>query len=1024
MLNIGETVSAKSAEEYFEEDIANQKLYAKLIQEKAATKNQTNEAVEKTADDNLIKTVAATADAFDEDGFIFGQPRTKWHGRLSEDFGLSGAVTKEEFKFLCRGKHPLTGEQLIRNVKPRSLTKPNGKTYQTKSHRAGLDQSISAPKPISLLAMQDERVIGTHWQSALKAIDAIEEFTSVKMGNSKSPEPTGKALYGTFLHFEARPDKEFGYAALDLHNHFFEFNLAPDKKGQFRALETREIYRCQKLATAVYRSELIKEMTALGYEMKVNKKTGAPEVVGISREYVEAASPRQREIIEKAKELGIKSTKIVAGNYRQSKNFDREEMVCRHNELEERFGFQATKAAEKAKEKTKQVELEEQNLTLQEREFLKQIKAEKAAEKVKESFDFAVANSSERKTSDKPKRRMITRQSLMADALNFAIAEITFDDVKAELVEREKNGELKEFDLDRQRKSKQGNPAVVKSVDQSEILKTGEENQSDLEREVNSEAEKPIDKIALNETSIDADHSIASENKTFNQPAKTDDKRTKAINESRTDAENEDEIELGISNGFDDFGQYRFDDQSISPSFASIESEQSAHSGEATADRAIEIKRGNHIRDDFDNEIFGGRQSSDNSTSIESPADESAKSDGNSLPARDDFDRVKYDESNLVIANRLQPETGGRADSIENIKSTGELAVAIPTIAANIEPAEFERNEQQLRARNIELDNSIVEEGNVGRTQSVQAQRGIVKGGIAENPERSEIGSSPLQSGKSGIETGSQAVAERYQGELRGLERNYSGETEAAGAIQQPAQTETVGIEFGFTTETNFAQRDYQSELDRRRRSLEQQEQLDKQFAEFLKESQLRLGDPQLLPEFNSGQTSSENRLPGELLPNSIPIFGGVNSSSGVGEFGKPNLGTDPSAIAGSGMDDKRLCGSSDSGLDTSVSKNNFNDRGISISNSFSDPDLFRGDSHNLQQSAGSDSRQVTNYSSTLREKLEQVGSTIEEIKTLADELQTGQERKASEEAAKQKMIDAERQEIDEELVMGRGRAM
>nr|MBA2414225.1 relaxase domain-containing protein [Burkholderiaceae bacterium] len=388
----------------------------------------------------------------------FAQTRTRWVGKLSEELGLTEEVSEKNFAALSRGIHPQTGERFIRHVKPRTVTNENGKTHQTKSHRAGLDQTLNAPKSVSLVAPYDERVITAHWRSAIKAIETIEEFTTAKMGNVKPPERTGKAAYAAFLHFEARPDFKSNFAAPDLHTHFFKFNFVRTADEQYRALETREVYRCQKLATAVYRSELLKEMTGIGYEMRIDERTDAPEVASISRAYIEASSPRQTEIKRTAEELGIKSTKIVASNYRRSKNFDPVEMRRRWDALDVEFGGQAAKAAENARHRTEIIKSEKQTFSSQRQILDSPDTAEKSAIKAVAAVDFVIAQAKQQKDIEVSKRKWITRQSLLTEALNYSPAELRIDDVKAEFIKREKNGELREFEIDRRKTKLQAEP--------------------------------------------------------------------------------------------------------------------------------------------------------------------------------------------------------------------------------------------------------------------------------------------------------------------------------------------------------------------------------------------------------------------------------------------------------------------------------------------------------------------------------------------------------------------------------------
>src|SRR5205085_11496844 len=132
-----------------------------------------------------------------------------------------------------------------------------------------------------------------------------------KLGGNHPAETTGKLLFASFQHDAARPDRRDGYAAPDLHTHNFAFNLTETRGGKIKPLQPREIYKCQKYARALYRAKLAERLRKLGYEIRVDASTGAPEIAGISRTYIEASSPRWREIKEAARALGRTSTRAI-----------------------------------------------------------------------------------------------------------------------------------------------------------------------------------------------------------------------------------------------------------------------------------------------------------------------------------------------------------------------------------------------------------------------------------------------------------------------------------------------------------------------------------------------------------------------------------------------------------------------------------------------------------------------------------------------------------------------------------------
>ena len=72
----------------------------------------------------------------------------EWQGRLAAHLGLAGAVSAEDFAKLSQGRHPETGEQLVRQRASYEYQDPDGKTIKTMEHRAGWDATFSTPKSV------------------------------------------------------------------------------------------------------------------------------------------------------------------------------------------------------------------------------------------------------------------------------------------------------------------------------------------------------------------------------------------------------------------------------------------------------------------------------------------------------------------------------------------------------------------------------------------------------------------------------------------------------------------------------------------------------------------------------------------------------------------------------------------------------------------------------------------------------------------------------------------------------------
>src|ERR1700733_12816451 len=145
--------------------------------------------------------------------------RGEWHGRLAQEWGLSGEVREEHFQRLADGQHPITGEQLVRHQTAREYVDGHGETVSTMEHRAGWDATFSAPKSVSLTALVggDEAVRQAHRDSVKVALNEMEGFVQARMGGNRVPETTGKWIATSFEHDSARPVN--GYAAPQLHTH-------------------------------------------------------------------------------------------------------------------------------------------------------------------------------------------------------------------------------------------------------------------------------------------------------------------------------------------------------------------------------------------------------------------------------------------------------------------------------------------------------------------------------------------------------------------------------------------------------------------------------------------------------------------------------------------------------------------------------------------------------------------------------------------------------------------------------------
>jgi conjugative relaxase-like TrwC/TraI family protein len=104
-------------------------------------------------------------------------------------------------------------------------------------------------------------------------------------------EPTAGLTLARFDHHTSRD--------LDpqLHTHVFVFNIAPRKDGSWGAIVSRELYKAQKQAGAIYRDALAAELERHGYG--IERSANSFRVAAIPRD-VERAFSKRREAIEAA----------------------------------------------------------------------------------------------------------------------------------------------------------------------------------------------------------------------------------------------------------------------------------------------------------------------------------------------------------------------------------------------------------------------------------------------------------------------------------------------------------------------------------------------------------------------------------------------------------------------------------------------------------------------------------------------------------------------------------------------------
>ncbi|HTV05956.1 MAG TPA: MobF family relaxase [Acidobacteriaceae bacterium] len=349
----------------------------------------------------------------------------EWHGRQAEKFGLSGAVDAEEFTRLTEGQHPTTGEQLVRHRQSYEYQAADGKIITSVEHRAGWDATLSAPKSISITALVggDDRIREAHREAVNAALNELEKYTQARIGGNRPAETTGRFIAAKFEHDTARPVD--GYAAPQLHTHAVIFNMTERENGQIRALQEHGLFDSQSYATAIYQSHLTYQLRSLGYEIEAGK-SGAPEIKGYTREYLDASSLRHQQIEEALARSGFKgheAAEIAAHNTRDKKVIlSPEGILAAHRQVAAEFGNQADRVIAEARQRSKQQARERS--------------ANDRQQQAHEAVTFARERSFEREA-------VIDERSLYVDALRRGMGETTYPEVRASFEARIASGEFR-----------------------------------------------------------------------------------------------------------------------------------------------------------------------------------------------------------------------------------------------------------------------------------------------------------------------------------------------------------------------------------------------------------------------------------------------------------------------------------------------------------------------------------------------------------------------------------------------------
>ncbi|MDA8378370.1 MAG: relaxase domain-containing protein, partial [Planctomycetia bacterium] len=222
-----------------------------------------------------------------------GGAPSEWFGKGAEAQGLAGAVAEEDMIRALSGTVKSTGED---------ISTRGGQTAETR--RMGEELTIAAPKSVSIMAVEDPRIIQAHQAAVRAAMKYVEQemvHARLGKGGGKGNDFSGNLTAGLYVHEDAR-DSSTGRVAPHLHTHAIISNMTQRADGKWVNLKLDWGHNNKKkmAADSVYKAELARQVKALGYQIEKGK--GADfEIAGITRQQIEYFSPRSQDI---KKEIG------------------------------------------------------------------------------------------------------------------------------------------------------------------------------------------------------------------------------------------------------------------------------------------------------------------------------------------------------------------------------------------------------------------------------------------------------------------------------------------------------------------------------------------------------------------------------------------------------------------------------------------------------------------------------------------------------------------------------------------------
>jgi conjugative relaxase-like TrwC/TraI family protein len=239
---------------------------------------------------DYYKQALATSDYYTEKGEIIGQ----WRGNASEQIGLTGDVSEEQFSKLCDNINPITDEKLTARTSAK--------------RRVAYDFTFSAPKSVSLAyaVNDDPKILEAFQSSYIETMKLIEEATEtrVRAKGKNEDRVTGNIMYSDYVHSTTRPNED-GTPDPHLHAHCLLMNGTYDKvEKKWKAVELGNVHKNRPYYEAHFNNTLAEELGNAGYQIERTKH--GFKLAGVENETEKRFSRRTTQIEKKTAEVEAK----------------------------------------------------------------------------------------------------------------------------------------------------------------------------------------------------------------------------------------------------------------------------------------------------------------------------------------------------------------------------------------------------------------------------------------------------------------------------------------------------------------------------------------------------------------------------------------------------------------------------------------------------------------------------------------------------------------------------------------------